>query len=169
MVQVFIGLGSNLGDGKTNLLAAWHRLGERPDINLVALSRPFRTKPVDMESDLWFTNAVGKLETSLGAETLLALLLGTEKELGRDRGKGRDRTVDLDILYYNGLICHEPGLTLPHPEIQHRLFVLAPLAELAPDHRHPILGLTTAQMLTGLADQEQAAESMEWNEQGEPA
>ncbi len=139
MPLVFIGLGSNLGDTRVNVQESWKRLGGHSDITLLTLSSPYRTAPVGMDSDNWFTNAVGVLQTSLTPRALLQEMLRVEQEMGRDRSRGMDRTVDLDILYYDDLILSEPDLEIPHPEISRRLFVLAPLAEVAPDHIHPVL------------------------------
>ncbi|MBU0968593.1 MAG: 2-amino-4-hydroxy-6-hydroxymethyldihydropteridine diphosphokinase [Proteobacteria bacterium] len=152
MAQAFIGLGSNLGDGQNNLLAAWHRLQEEAG-RAVALSPPFLTEPVGMESDQLFTNAVGLLETRLTPQDLLDKMMGVEAELGRDRQKGKDRTVDLDLLYYDDLVINTASLILPHPEIANRRFVLAPLAAVAPLHIHPVLRLTSLEMLQRLARQ----------------
>ncbi|MBU4263060.1 MAG: 2-amino-4-hydroxy-6-hydroxymethyldihydropteridine diphosphokinase [Proteobacteria bacterium] len=152
MAHAFIGLGSNLGDGQRNLLAAWQRLQEEAG-RAVALSPPFLTEPVGMESDQLFTNAVGLLETGLAPQDLLEKMMGIEAELGRDRQKGRDRTVDLDLLYYDDLVSKTSSLTLPHPEIANRRFVLAPLAAVAPLHVHPVLRLTSLDMLQRLVRQ----------------
>ncbi|MDA3969992.1 MAG: 2-amino-4-hydroxy-6-hydroxymethyldihydropteridine diphosphokinase [Desulfobulbaceae bacterium] len=139
MALVFIGLGSNLGDTRGNVLQSWKKLGCHSDITLLTLSSPYKTAPVGMESDNWFTNAVGVLQTSLSPRDLLQEMLSIEQEMGRDRSVGMDRTIDLDILYYDDVIISEPDLEIPHPEISRRLFVLAPLAEVAPDHIHPVL------------------------------
>lgn len=152
MAHAFIGLGSNLGDGQRNLLVAWQRLQEVAG-RAVALSPPFLTEPVGMESDQLFTNAVGLLETGLAPQDLLEKMMGIEAELGRDRQKGRDRTVDLDLLYYDDLVSKTVSLTLPHPEIANRSFVLAPLAAVAPLHVHPVLCLTSLAMLQRLVRQ----------------
>ncbi len=146
MAQAFIGLGSNLGDGCRNLLRAWEYLHKRAGTGL-ALSSPFLTEPVNMDSDNLFTNAVGMLETELSPRELLFEMLAIEQEMGRDRLKGKDRTVDLDLLYYDDKIMNADFLVLPHPEIVNRLFVLAPLGQIAPDHVHPVLQMTTSQML----------------------
>jgi 2-amino-4-hydroxy-6-hydroxymethyldihydropteridine diphosphokinase len=159
---VYIGLGSNLGEGQKNLRAAWQKLGELPEVTLLRLSSPYRTKPVKMSSDKWFTNAVGMLETDLPPEDLLAGLLAIEKAMGRDRKKNRDRTVDLDILFYNTIVLSSEELIIPHPEIQNRLFVLAPLAELMPDYSHPVLKKTATEMLRVLNDPEQAIQKETW-------
>ncbi len=160
MALVFIGLGSNLGDGILNLRKAWRILGEQPGIiSLAALSSPYLTRPVVKEawlregrhlSEQWFTNAVGVLETDLPPHDLLATLQAVEKDLGRDRQKTVDRAVDLDILYYDELVCVDEKLQIPHPGIEERLFVLAPLEELAPDRLHPVTGKTTQQMRLAL-------------------
>lgn len=152
MAQAFIGLGSNLGDGRGNLLAAWQRLQEEAG-RAVALSPPFLTEPVGMESEQLFTNAVGLLATRLAPQALLDKMMDIEAGLGRDRQKGRDRTVDLDLLYYDDVVIETASLTLPHPAIADRLFVLAPLAAVAPLHVHPVLGLTSLAMLQGLGRQ----------------
>ncbi|MGV1100904.1 2-amino-4-hydroxy-6-hydroxymethyldihydropteridine diphosphokinase [Thiovibrio sp. JS02] len=164
--QVFIGLGSNLGDGRRNLLAAWRRLGEIAGVETLRLSSPYRTEPVRMVTTHWFTNAVGELRTGLAPEALLAAMLRIEAEFGRDRSKTADRPLDLDLLYYGDLVLHGGSLTLPHPELANRLFVLAPLAELAPGHVHPLLGLTTRQLLETLRNSE-AVERQEWHVCGE--
>ncbi len=151
--QAFLGLGSNLGDGQDNLIAAWQRLGEVAGIILTRLSSPYRTEPVGLDTAHWFTNAVGEITTSLSPTELLAVMLAIETALGRDRTLTRDRPVDLDLLYYGDLMINSPTLTVPHPQIANRLFVLAPLAELAPEHMHPVLGQTTMELCDELQAQ----------------
>lgn len=147
MALVFIGLGSNLGDGQVNIKQAWQLLGQERTNLLLALSSPYLTEPVGMAPDSpWFTNAVGAMETKLMPQKLLAAMLAIEQQMGRDRQQGMDRPVDLDILYYDDLLVNEPNLTIPHPDIAKRLFVLAPLIEIAPDHLHPISQLSTTAM-----------------------
>ena len=146
MALVFIGLGSNLGDGCLNLTQAWKKLGELKNITPLALSSPYLSEPVGIETKTWFTNAVGVVESKLTPEEMLAELLEVEKEMGRNRLSGKDRTIDLDILYYDDVVINKPTLEIPHPEMHKRLFVLAPLEELAPDHKHPILQQTSRYM-----------------------
>ncbi len=100
-----------------------------------------------MASPRWFTNAVGEISTSLPPERLLALLLTIEARMGRDRSKGRDRAIDLDILLYGNLQMISNRLAIPHPRLAERLFVLEPLAELAPGLRVPPSGATVAELL----------------------
>jgi len=139
MVRTFIGLGSNLGDGPAIISAAWQMLGEEKGLATVIISHPYISAPVGMSSRHWFTNCVGELKTELTARELLLVLLRIEAAFGRtrdERGAGyQDRSLDLDILYFGNLSLDEPGLVLPHPRIAERLFVLSPLAELAPDWR----------------------------------
>lgn len=150
----YIGLGSNIGDGKRTLQAAWARLGERDGIVLDALSRPCESAPVDMTSYHWFTNAVGRLQTTLTPLELLWELLDVEKEFGRKRDQKsfgyQDRSLDLDLLYFGDMVMDQPELVLPHPRISQRLFVLVPLAELAGDLRDPVSRLTVADMKSSL-------------------
>jgi 2-amino-4-hydroxy-6-hydroxymethyldihydropteridine diphosphokinase len=161
MSLAFIGLGSNLGDGRLNLRKAWQLLGEHGAIITLALSSPYLTRPVVKESweregrqlgEQWFTNAAGVLETKLSPLELLGVMQEIEVQLGRDRQKTVDRAVDLDLIYYDELVSVEEQLVLPHPEIKNRLFVLAPLEELAPDRPHPVTGITTRQMRRALPD-----------------
>lgn len=151
MAEAVIGLGSNLGNGPRNVRQAWARLGAAEDIRLLGLSSLYCSAPVGMQTDHWFTNAVGMLETGLAPEQLLALLLRIEEEMGRSRpaedAPPADRIIDLDLIFYDDLVISSTGLTLPHPEMQDRLFVLVPMAELMPEKRHPVSGLTVNQML----------------------
>jgi 2-amino-4-hydroxy-6-hydroxymethyldihydropteridine diphosphokinase len=153
----FIGLGSNLGDGRSILQGAWRRIGETEGISLCALSHPYLTAPVDMESSKVFTNAVGMLQTSLPVRQLLGDLLRIEFEFGRRRVADsgyQDRSLDLDILSFGDLAVDTPELTLPHPRLDQRLFVLAPFAEIAPDYRllpgGPTMAESWAQLLAGM-------------------
>lgn len=134
--RAFIGLGSNLGSGKEVLTAAWRAIGEVAGIVTVSLSHPYVSAPVGMSSANWFTNAVGQLETGLAPRQLLDILLQIEAAFGRTRDERvvgyQDRTLDLDILCYGEVTIDIPGLVLPHPRLQERLFVLRPLAEIAP-------------------------------------
>ncbi|PID76154.1 MAG: 2-amino-4-hydroxy-6-hydroxymethyldihydropteridine diphosphokinase [Deltaproteobacteria bacterium] len=133
-VTAYIGLGSNLGDGRKILRSAWKTLGDAAGVELVALARPYRTAPVGMASEHWFTNSVGCLRTSLAPEELLSLLFRVEADFGRKRDETvpgyHDRSLDLDLLYFGELCLDTPRLVLPHPGITERLFVLVPLAEL---------------------------------------
>lgn len=149
-VKVFIGLGSNLGDGKELLQAAWHALGNVGGIVLDGLSSPYMTAPVGMTSQHWFTNAVGRLQVSLSPLDLLQVMFAVEASFGRTREEKvfgyQDRSLDLDMLYYGDVTMDTPELTLPHPRIADRLFVLVPFAELEPDfldisHNETIAGL----------------------------
>jgi len=132
--RAYVGLGSNLGDRSATLTRALGLLGERPGIDIVAVSSFRETDPVGYLDQPRFLNAVVALETSLQPESLLVVLLDIERELGRKREGPRygPRTVDLDLLLVEGVTVDEPGLTVPHPRLHERAFALAPLAELDP-------------------------------------
>ncbi len=161
--EAFIGLGSNLGDGKKILQEAWQALGRIKGIQPERLSSPYMTAPLGMESEHWFTNAVGRLWVTLPARELLQALMAVEAGFGRLRkGKGyQDRSLDLDLLYYGEMVMDSPELILPHPRIGERLFVLIPFAELEPDHIDPITGETITVMEQRLRNAIAAGESEE--------
>ena len=149
-VKAFIGLGSNLGDGQALLQGAWQALGNVDGIVLDGLSSPYMTAPVDMTSQHWFTNAVGRLQVSLPPLQLLKVLLAVEASFGRTRKEQsfgyQDRSLDLDLLYYGDVVMDRPELILPHPRIGDRLFVLVPFAELEPDYKDTLSEETIASM-----------------------
>ena len=150
----YLGLGSNIGDGLQTLRQAWQAIGDTDGISILAISSPFFTEPIGMESNNWFTNCVGKLETSLSAAELLRAILAIESDFGRKRDDNsvgyQDRTLDLDIIYFDQLVVNEDNLTLPHPYLAARLFVLEPLAEIAGDFRDPLDGMTPGEKLDKL-------------------
>ena len=153
MVIVYIGLGANLGNCRENLLQAWFKLGKVNSVKLLALSSPYKSAPVGMESENWFINAVGSLETSLEPFELLREMFVVEKSLGRKRvldGIPEDRVLDLDLLYWGDRVSNDPMVTLPHPEIANRLFVLQPLAEIGSELCHPVTQKTSDEMLQDL-------------------
>ncbi len=156
MNKVFIGLGSNLGEGLDILSSAWRKVGEHQQVVAVALSSPYLSSPVGMESSNWFTNAVGELETSLTARQTLKWLFEVEKEFGRRRkplSGYQDRTLDLDILFFNDIIVDDRDLIIPHPEMGKRLFVLKPLVELlSKTFLHPVTSQSLGQMLNELEE-----------------
>jgi 2-amino-4-hydroxy-6-hydroxymethyldihydropteridine diphosphokinase len=130
----YVGLGANLGDRAATLTRAIELLGDRPGIEVVAVSSFRETDPVDFLDQPRFLNAAVAVETSLEPEALLATLLDVEQELGRVREGPRfgPRTVDLDLLLYDRVTLERAGLTLPHPRLHERAFALEPLAELDP-------------------------------------
>lgn len=133
-VRAYIGLGSNLVDPCGQLLKAFAELGRLPKTRLVARSSLYCSAPVGYADQPDFINAVAEVDTGLSAHELLAALLDLEQRHGRVREfRNGPRTLDLDVLLYDGLVCHEGGLTLPHPRMHERAFVLRPLQELAPD------------------------------------
>ena len=147
-----MGLGSNLGDSPGLIASALELLGFENGIEVVAVSTLRETDPVGYEDQPRFLNGAAELETELPPRELLGRLLEIERRLGRVRGKGPrfgPRTIDLDLLLVDGLILDEPGLTLPHPRVQERRFVLEPLAELDPALEIPGRGPVQA-LLAGL-------------------
>ena len=151
MATAYISLGANLGDRAAMLREAVRRLGALGRV--MAVSSLYETEPVGFREQPPFLNAVVALETDLGPAELLAALVAIERDLGRVRTfRNAPRTLDLDILLLNGLVLHEPGLTLPHPRLHERAFVLAPLAEIAPEVVHPVLGLPVAALFAALTD-----------------
>jgi 2-amino-4-hydroxy-6-hydroxymethyldihydropteridine diphosphokinase len=154
MVNAYIGMGSNIGDGKRTLQDAWKFLGDLDDITLLRLSSPYLSAPVDMVSQHWFTNAVGVVATSLGPVELLRTLLEVEAVFGRTRAETgfgyQDRSLDLDLLYFQEVVMDTPELVLPHPHVGKRLFVLEPLAEITPDSTMLVAGVTVSQMIEDL-------------------
>ena len=160
MTIAYIGLGANLGNCRENLLQAWERLGKVNGVELFALSSQYRSAPVGMDSENWFVNAVGSLETSLEPFELLREMFVIEKYFGRKRvlnGIPEDRSLDLDLLYWNDRVSDDPRVILPHPEIANRLFVLQPLAEIGPDLCHPVTRKTSVEMLHDFLTEKQAA------------
>ena len=150
-----IGLGANLpspaGAPEQTILAAIRDLVAVG--NVVARSSLYRTDPVGLADQPAFVNAAVTFETALPPEALLDFLLSVERRYGRERSvdppKG-PRTLDLDLLLMDGLVLHSPYLTLPHPALAERRFVLVPLAEIAPGLRHPVLSKNIAELLADL-------------------
>jgi 2-amino-4-hydroxy-6-hydroxymethyldihydropteridine diphosphokinase len=134
VARAYVGLGANLGDREATLGRAIELLGERPGVDVVAVSSFRETDPVGYLDQPRFLNAAVGLDTSLTPQELLAALLEVERELGRVREGPRygPRTVDLDLLLIDDLVLAEPGLELPHPRLHERVFALEPMAELDP-------------------------------------
>lgn len=134
MTRAFVGLGSNLGDREETIRAALDALGTEERIDVVAVSTLRETEPVGVGPQPLYVNGVAELETTLPPRLLLDRLLATERSFGRVRvpGEHGPRTLDLDLLLYGDETIDEPGLTVPHPRLRERSFVLEPLAELDP-------------------------------------
>ncbi len=134
MPEAYLGLGSNIGDKAAMIDEALRRLDATPGIRVAARSRPYRTPPWGETDQPWFVNAAAVVETALGPHALLEAALAVELGLGRVRTRRwGPRTIDIDLLACEGVRVRDETLTLPHPYLLERAFVLAPLAEIAPD------------------------------------
>jgi len=150
----YVGLGSNLEHPREQVLAAFDELDALPDTRLVRRSGLYRSAPVGHEAQPDFVNAVAQLETGLAPPRLLAALQQIELHHLRERPfRGAPRTLDLDLLLYEDAVIASPSLTLPHPRMHERAFVLLPLAEIAPGATVPGRG-TAAQLLRGCEAQD---------------
>ena len=137
----FIGLGSNLENPRSQLQRAFAALGELPGTRLAAQSSLYRSAPLGYPDQPDFVNAVARIATDLTPQALLQVLLQIEHSHGRERNfRNAPRTLDLDILLYDDVQLHEHGLTIPHPRMHLRAFVLLPLLEIAPDIVIPAVG-----------------------------
>lgn len=143
----FVGLGSNLGESGAQLKLALADISALPQTRLLAQSSLYRSAPVGFVDQPDFVNAVAKVETMLTPQGLLAALLHIEQHHGRERTfQNAPRTLDLDVLLYDDLAMHEHGLTIPHPHMHRRAFVLLPLLEIAPDCAIPGIGAAASAM-----------------------
>ena len=145
MTIVYLSLGSNLGDRVGFVQQATSLLGAHPDINIVATSSFYESEPWKMNSDNWFVNAIVQITTSLSPEILLDECQRIETLLGREtksHNKYSDRTIDIDIIFYDKLIMNSERLTIPHKHFHKRVFMLVPMLEIAEDFVHPFFGKT---------------------------
>lgn len=153
--RVYLSLGSNLGDRHAHLERAAERLVVA-GVRVLRLSSYFKTQPVDFRPQAWFMNCVAEAETDLMPLQLLSACKKVERALGRRPGVSKGpRPIDIDILLYENAVIHSRALVIPHERMAERRFVLAPLAEIAPDLRHPATRSTVQEMLHETPDQSQ--------------
>jgi len=160
---IYLSLGSNLGDRAANLERAIAALPQA-GVRVLRRSSLYETEPVDFLAQPWFLNCVVEAETSLMPRQLLHALQGIERSLGSAKLFARGpRIIDIDILFYGASVICTEEMEIPHPRMDKRRFVLVPLAELAPELRHPVLGVTIAELIA--ATQDSSAVRL-WQRQG---
>ncbi len=153
MANVFIGLGSNIGDRKKNIAEAINLLSNSPDVKLEKTSSLYITEPIGYVGQDWFLNSVVEITTSLSPRDLLYQCQAIEEQMGRVRTmQWGPRIIDLDIILYGDEVIEDDELIIPHPNMHKRRFVLLPLVEIAPDVLHPKLNKTASELLQVLKD-----------------
>ena len=153
MKTVYLGLGSNIGDREAMLQAALDQL-HQDEVRVLRLSSVYETEPMDVRDQRWFLNLVAEAQTDLFPMQLLARIEKVEQRLGRRRALAKGpRTIDIDILFYGNFVIRTPRLVIPHERFAERRFVLAPLAELAPDMRDPLSRRSIRELLGQVSGQ----------------
>ena len=155
MARVFIGIGSNEGDRLATISQAVQRLGSHHGIQVVRMAMIYETEPVGVTDQPDFLNTVVEVETTFSPHGLLTITKSLERDLGRLPSSQRwgPRPIDLDLLLYDDLVIQDPDLTIPHPQMHQRRFVLEPLAQLAPELVHPVLGHPIEALLATLVEE----------------
>jgi len=152
-ITAYIGIGSNLGTPKKNCTKAIEKISSAKDIKIISKASFYQTEPIGGVQQGWFVNSAIEIETDLSPENLLSVLLNLELAMGRTRKeKWGPRLIDLDLLFYGNLVLENKSLTLPHPEIQNRKFVLTPMSEIAENLIHPTLKKTIKTLLQESSD-----------------
>jgi len=150
----YLGLGSNVGDREAHLREALQHL-EAAGMRVVRRSSVYESEPLELRDQPWFLNAAAEVETDLFPRQLLECIRNIEREMGRRRVTPKGpRNIDIDILFYGRSVIDTADLAVPHPRIAQRRFVLEPLAEIAPELRHPVTGKTAIEMLATLEPQQ---------------
>jgi 2-amino-4-hydroxy-6-hydroxymethyldihydropteridine diphosphokinase len=151
--EAYLGLGANLGDRGAALNGAAAAIAKIPGVRLLDVSPVYETEPIGAVEQPPFLNAVVAVETTLAPADLLPLLREIETALGRrERERWGPREIDIDILLYDGLVYSDEAVTVPHPEMERRRFVLVPLREIAPDLVHPVNGMRVEEMAAAVRD-----------------